>query len=277
MEYIKTTNEIIINNPQDFNAVQTLNCGQIFRYSIDGNTAKVFSKDKMATIYTSENRVVIATDDVDYFEHFLDLKTDYSKIKQQLKKDIFLKDAVDYGYGIRILNNDVYEMIISFIISANNNISRIKKSIEYLCVKFGEKKNGYYAFPTLTQIKRASVEDFKLAGLGYRAEQMFETVQKLTLQDIEKLKTLPTLEQFNYLITLKGIGEKVANCIMLFGLGVKNVFPVDTWINKVYNNLTNTIENDRKKITRELTAKYGQLSGYAQQYFFYYYRDNKLN
>lgn len=277
MEYIKNKNEIIITNPQDFNVKQTLDCGQIFRYTIEDNIAKVYSKDKFANIVSTANEIIIKTDDVDYFENFFDLKTDYNKIKLELKKDKFLNKAVDYGYGIRILKNDTYEMIVSFIISANNNIARIKKSIEYLCSNFGEEKNGYFAFPTLKQLKKASIQDFKKAGLGYRAEQMFETVQKLQEYDIENLKTMSRTEQFNFLISLKGIGEKVANCILLFGLNAKDVFPVDTWINKVYNKLTNSIEKDRKKITRELTAKYGQLSGYAQQYFFYYFRDNKIN
>ncbi|MBO5954559.1 MAG: DNA-3-methyladenine glycosylase 2 family protein, partial [Clostridia bacterium] len=197
-------------------------------------------------------------------------------IKQTLKKDRFLSSAVDYGYGIRIINNDEYEMLVSFIISANNNIKRIKNSIEYLCSNFGENKETYFAFPTLKQLKTATVQDFKSAGLGYRAEQMFETIQTLTEQDIIDLKTMCPEEQLKFLVALKGVGEKVANCIMLFGLGVKNVFPVDTWINKVYNNLVGTVETDRKKITRELTNRYGKLSGFAQQYFFYYYRDNNL-
>lgn len=276
MNYTKQNNKIIINDLQDFNVEQTLNCGQIFRYSIEGNVAKVFSKDKMATLTTTKDNVTIQTEDVEYFEHFFDLKTDYSKIKEELKKDVFLSSAVDYGYGIRIINNDAYEMIISFIISANNNISRIKKSIEYLCCNFGTNMGNYFAFPTLSQLKKATIEDFKTAGLGYRAEQMFETVAKLTEQDIDNLNNQTNEERFKFLISLKGVGEKVANCIMLFGLGVKNSFPVDTWINKVYNKLTNTIETDRKKITKELTNRYGNLSGYAQQYFFYYFRDNNI-
>ncbi len=276
MNYIKNKNEITILNPKDFNSKQILECGQIFRFTIDGNVAIVHSIDKQAIILTEQDKVTITSNDVDYFEHFFDLKTDYSKIKNKLKKDKFLSSAVDYGYGIRILNNDAFEMIVSFIISANNNISRIKKSIEWLCEKFGENKGDYFAFPMLESLKTATVEDFRLAGLGYRAEQMFETIKVLTMQDIEDLKIKSQEEQFKYLVSLKGIGEKVANCIMLFGLGVKNVFPVDTWINKVYNNLTNTIETDRKKITKELTSRYGCLSGYAQQYFFYYFRDNNI-
>lgn len=274
--YTKTTNQIIIYDTKDFNIRQTLDCGQIFRYKIEDGLAVVFSQDKCAKIITEKDKIIILTDDVDFFEHFFDLKTDYSKIKTELKKDAFLVDAVDYGYGIRILNNNVYEMIISFIISANNNISRIKKSIEYLCEHFGKNKGDYFAFPTLQELKSVTVEDYVKAGLGYRAPQMFETVQSLKIQDIENLKSKPLKEQFDFLVSLKGVGEKVANCVMLFGLGVKNAFPVDTWINKVYNKLTNRRETDRKKITKELTQRYGNLSGYAQQYFFYYFRDNNI-
>ena len=277
MNYTKTKNLITITNPQDFNVNQTLNCGQIFRYNIEGNKAIVYSKDKMAVLTTQNDKITIASKDIAYFENFFDLKTDYSKIKKELKKDTFLKQAVDYGYGIRILNNDAYEMIISFIISANNNISRIKKSIEYLCVNFGKNMGEYFAFPTIEELKKASVKDYEKAGLGYRSTYMFETVQNLTEKDIQNLKAMNKQDQLNFLVSLKGIGEKVANCVMLFGLNVKDVFPVDTWINKVYNHLTNSNNKNRKQITKELTERYKNLSGYAQQYFFYYYRDNKIN
>lgn len=277
MNYRVLENKIIIYDITDFNVKQTLECGQIFRFEIENNVAKVFSLDNMAVLKSYSDRIEIETDNTAYFENFFDLKTDYKKIKSELKKDEFLVDAVDYGYGIRIIKNDFYEMIISFIISANNNISRIKKSIQVLCEKFGENKGGYFAFPTLNQLKTATILDFKNAGLGYRAEQLFETVQFLTLDMIDDVKNKSLNEQFNFLVSLKGVGEKVANCVLLFGLHRMEVFPVDTWINKVYNSLTKTETHDRKKITRELTERYGKLSGYAQQYFFYYFRDNKLS
>ncbi len=276
MKITKESNKITILNTQDFDVIQTLNCGQIFRYVIDGNTALVYSLDKCARLSWGKEKIEIISDDIDYFYHFFDLDRDYTQIKNVLRKDEFLKSAVDYGAGIRILNNDVYEILISFIISANNNIKRIKNSIEYLCAHFGKDMGTYHAFPTLDEMKRVSISDYRKAGLGYRAEQMYETVQRLSLEDIARLKNLPKDQQFKFLTSLKGVGEKVANCIMLFGLGVKDVFPVDTWINKVYNNLTNTNTTDRKKITHELTNRYKDLSGFAQQYFFYYYRDNKL-
>ena len=276
MKYVKNLNEIVIYDTEDFNVKQTLECGQIFRFEIDENVATVYSGNKRAILLTEEDKITIKTNDIDFFEEFFDLKTDYSLIKNQLKTDAFLSVAVDYGKGIRIIKNNAYEIIISFIISANNNISRIKKSIEYLCERFGDNLGGYYSFPTLDQLKKATVQDFVSAGLGYRATQMFDTVKKLKELDIENIKTKSTKEKFDFLVSFKGIGEKVANCVLLFGFHVKDVFPVDTWINKVYNKLTNRTETDRKKITRELTTRYGQLSGYAQQYFFYYFRDNNI-
>ncbi len=276
MKITKLSNKIIVDEPTDFDVIQTLCCGQIFRYVIDGNTAKVFSKDKMATLSFTPQRIEIVSTDIDYFFNFFDFETDYQQIKNQLSTDKLVAPAIKFAPGIRILNNDAYEMMISFIISANNNIGRIKKSIEYLCSHFGSNMGDYYAFPTLEQLKTATIEDFKQAGLGYRAEQMFDTVQKLTDEDIDFLKQAETKEKQKKLMSFKGIGEKVANCIMLFGLQVKTVFPVDVWINKVYNHIFNKNESDRSKITRELTERYGNLSGYAQQYFYYYYRENKI-
>lgn len=276
MKYIKTKNEIVIKDLKQFNIKHILDCGQIFRYQINKDIAVVYSKDKKAVVKTYDDKVVIESLDVDYFEKFFDLETDYAEIKQKLSEDPLLKDAVDFGYGIRILNNDSFEMIVSFIVSANNNIPRIKKSIEFLCSKFGSNMGEYFAFPTLEQLKSATIEDYKTAGLGYRAEYMFETVQNLNDEMIENLKHMETDNQLKFLIALKGVGEKVANCIMLFGLGVKNVFPIDIWTHRVYNSIYNSNETNRKKIAKVLTDKYGNLSGYAQQYFYYYFRENKL-
>lgn len=276
MQILQKKDSLLIKGTEDFNVIQTLNCGQIFRYVIDRDTAVVYSKDKKALLSWTNDTIEITSKDLDYFYHFFDLSRDYSIIKSTLKNDEFLAPAVEYGYGIRILNNDAFEMIVSFIISANNNIKRIKNSIEYLCKKFGEKIDDYHAFPTLSALKKATISDYKDAGLGYRAEQMHDTIQRLTERDILYLQQADKDEKMKFLLSLKGVGEKVANCIMLFGLGVRDVFPVDTWINKVYNHLTDSENNDRKKITRELTARYKDLSGFAQQYFFYYFRENKI-
>jgi len=300
--------KISVKNLTDFNINQIFDCGQIFRYFVDDNHAFVVSKDKFACVKTKDDEVEIFSEDAKYFENFFDLKTDYTKIKNELKKDDFLRPCCEFGAGIRILKQDLFEMIVSFIVSANNNIKRIKNSLNFLAKKFGEKKKinrqfveeyfdlgtfldfeknplleienfefYYFAFPTLTELKKATIQDFVDAGLGYRASQMFDTIQKLTQQDIDTFYDLTFEEQMKFLLGLKGIGEKVANCVMLFSGASTKMFPVDTWINKVYNDITKTTNKTRKQINTELIEKYQDLAGYAQQYFFYFYRENGLN
>lgn len=293
--------EIIkINNLDDFNIRQIFDCGQLFRYEIIDDYGIVISNDKLAIIEESEKDVNIFSNDKNYFWNYFDLDTDYTSIKNILKNDNNLKEACKFGYGIRILKQEILEMIVSFIISANNNIKRIKNSVNYISEKFGnlcevgignidiqklqnsrliKQKNGkiyYYAFPTLTQLKKISISEFVQAGLGYRAEQLYKTIQLLTEKDINNLKNLPRESQYSYLLNLSGVGEKVAGCIMLFALQDFSSFPVDTWINKVYNKLNNVCETNRKEIEKKLIKKYKNLSGYAQQYFFYYFRENKI-
>ena len=292
MQYLKVNQKIVIDGLSQFNIKQILDCGQIFRYFISGNVAEVVSKDKYARIISYTDRVEILTEDVNYFERFFDLNRDYNEIKNRLKYDEFLSSSIKFGYGIRILNQDLFEMIVSFIISANNNIKRIKNSLNHLCKQFGSKiglfakyiedspltsvqDSCYYAFPTLEQLKGATVQDFINAGLGYRAEYMFDTIQKLNQDDLDRFLLLDDDQQLQFLLSLKGVGEKVAHCIMLFAMHQTKVFPVDTWINKVYNDLTNTTCTNRKLISKTLSDRYGELSGYAQQYFFYYYRTLK--
>ena len=294
MKYLIKQNKIIIEDLSQFNIEQIMDCGQIFRYFIaNKNLTEVVSTNHYAQIITNKNNVEIITSDVEYFVNFFDLNRDYNEIKTELNSDEFLAESLKFGYGIRILNQDVFEMIVSFIISANNNIKRIKNSLNVLSQKFGTKLNtnidfaisnsplsvnengkvSFYAFPTLEQLKMATIEDFVKAGLGYRATYMYHTIQNLTLLQLEQFKQMDFNQQLEFLLNLKGVGEKVAHCILLFSTHQTNVFPVDTWINKVYNDLTKTSSTNRKMISKVLTAKYGHLSGYAQQYFFYYYRN----
>ena len=259
MKYNVEKNQIVVYDMQDFNVKQTLDCGQIFRYQIEGNKATVFSKDKKAVIETLNDKIIIITEDTKYFEHFFDLKTDYATIKSQLKKDNLLTDAVEYGYGIRILNNDTYEMIVSFIISANNNIKRIKKSIEWLCERFGANKGTYYAFPTLGQLKSATVDDYKRAGLGYRAEYLKEFANNWEyISDKVKFDYKSDFELFK---SCKGIGDKVSNCICLYGYNEFDAFPIDVWMKKI-------IKEEYTDKGRELKIP-DKYAGILQQFMFY--------
>jgi len=217
----------------------------------------------------------------DYF----DLDTNYEEIKEKLSKiDNYLKTSIEYGKGIRILNQDLWETIISFIISANNNIPRIKGIIDRMSKKYGKKieykGKEYYTFPSMVSLKKASVEDLRALGLGFRDKRIYETTKmfinkEITLEELENEKNTETLRE--KLMTLSGVGEKVADCIMLFSLKKYDVFPIDVWVRRVMNELYIKMENENqvsKKLLQSLAKeKYEKLAGLAQQYLFYWKRD----
>ncbi len=273
-----TTNSIKIYNPSYFSALQILECGQIFRYSKIDNYYRVISADKICKVYTYEDRVEIVTYDVDYFYNFFDLDTDYSVIASSLSKDPKLARAVEFGRGIRLLKQQPLEIILSFIISANNNIPRIKSIIERLCMDLGTDMGEYYAFPTLKQLSLADKTYFDTIGAGYRANYLYNTVSVLAedsrFSNLDIFYELDTNIARYTLKYLKGVGRKVADCILLFAFQKMDVFPVDTWIVKVYIDMFGS-QCACEKMSEQLSAIYGNLSGYAQQYLFYMKREYK--
>ena len=191
-------------------------------------------------------------------------------------RDKGLFDAeMAFGQGLRILKQNPFETLISFIISANNHIPRIKSIIERLCFELGEKCDGFYAFPTPQRLAGQTVSFYEKCGLGYRASYIYETANEICNGfNLERLYDMPSKDAKTQLCALKGVGPKVADCILLFGYGKTDVFPVDTWIKKVYNTYFGA-EDNPKIIREKLVEKYGDLSGYAQQYLFYYKREHK--
>ena len=276
MEYKKTKDKIEVFGKDEFNSKHILECGQIFRYRLQSDGSYVvLSGDKKAQVFEIENGYQILSKDVDYFENFFDLKADYGKIKNQLLPfGDALKNATQYGYGIRILNQQPFEVIIGFIISANNNIKRIQSLVEKLSQKCGKNMGDYYAFPTPSELSTLSVEDLKALGMGFRAKYIFSTTQKLKDVNLDSLRNLSAEDLIEYLQKLDGVGPKVADCIALFAFHNMGCFPVDTWVEKIYNSFfAETPEKNRVKIHQNLIEKFGNLSGYAQQYLFYYKRE----
>ena len=261
----------IIVDKEDFNLVQTLECGQVFSYFKDGKNFVVQSADKIAVIEEQEDCYIINTKTPNYFINYFDFNTNYKEIKKALSKFSILNEPLKFGYGIRILKQDIFETIISFIISANNNIKRITKILNKIKENFGQKNGNYYSFPTLEQLKGANQEYFLKLGAGYRAKYLENVLKELENFNIEESKKLSTETLRNKLIALSGVGPKVADCILLFGYSRYDVFPVDTWIEQMYNQFYKSCHN-RIEIRKNLVNEFKDLSGYAQQYLFYYKR-----
>ena len=266
----------IIIDKKNFCAKHIFECGQVFCYKkINDEHYIIYSEDKKAEVVELDNKVEIITKDIDYFINYFDLYTDYEIIKQTIKKNHFVIDAVNYGYGIRILNQSILETIIGFVISANNNIKRIQKSMFSLREKLGNNVGDYFSFPTLQQLENADEKFFTEIGTGYRAKYLVKIIRELKQIDLNSLHNLSTNELKNKLISLSGVGPKVADCIMLFCLQKRDVFPVDTWIEKVYNDYFDK-ETNRLKIRENLIGIFKEYSGYAQQYLFYYKREKNI-
>lgn len=272
MQYKISKNFIEIIGKDDFKADQILDCGQIFSYKKADNGWIVLSKDKKAQIKETAEGYIIITESVKYFENFFDLKTDYCAIKHNLSKFDLLKQPILFGSGIRILKQDLFETLISFIVSANNNIKRIKIILTKLRESLGENKGDWFAFPTRDQLMSVDQTFFQNIGAGYRAKYLYQVVRQIDENSLLQWNVLSTAELRKRLISLSGVGPKVADCVLLFGYGRKDVFPVDTWIHQMYNKFYEPLEN-REKIRNNLTSEFGDLSGYAQQYLFFFMRD----
>lgn len=256
-----------------FDVKDTLECGQIFRYKqLDESTYCVFSLDKYAELVTNENCVEVRTEDGEYFRHFLDLDTDYAaKVAQISAISPLMSRATEVGKGIHILNQDLTEMIFSFIISANNNIKRIQVIVENLCKGLGQKTKYGYAFPTVQALANAPLEFYSSIGAGYRNKYLKSTAEMLLSYDLTQLQRLDSATARAELLKFLGIGPKVADCILLFGMHRGDVFPVDTWLKKVYHAYFEQGHKD-SDISAFFCALFGENAGLCQQYLFYYQR-----
>ena len=280
----------IIKNCKSFKVKDIFECGQCFRWNEepDGSYTGIFGHN---VLNVKEEKDIVITgicngDIEDICKNYFDLDRNYEEIKETLSLiDDNMKESIKYGEGIRILNQDLWEMIISFIISANNNIPRIKGIIERMSAKYGQeikfRGTSYYTFPTIDGLSQASVKDLKDLGLGFRDRYVYETTKKIKEGKInlENLKQEPTNEVRKQLLTLTGVGPKVADCIMLFStLKRFDVFPVDVWVRRVMNDLYIHNEDEtkvnKKQIQEIARDKFGALEGIAQQYLFYWKRES---
>ena len=256
-----------------FNVKDTLECGQIFRYKrLAEDRYGVYSLDKYAEAATVGDTVEVYTDDGEYFRRFFDLDTDYAaKVKRISALSPIMRRAAEYGKGIRILHQDLTEMIFSFIISANNNIKRIQLIIDRICDRLGADTPYGKAFPTADVIAASSAELFAELGAGYRDKYIVASARKLVGYDLASLDKLDSAAARKELMTFMGVGPKVADCILLFGMRRGDVFPVDTWLKKVYHTYFEQGHKDGE-ISTFFCNLFGDDAGLCQQYLFYFQR-----
>ena len=272
----------------NFELKDIFECGQCFRWNKEENESYTGIIHKTILNVEKQGEKVIFSgnfNDKSIIEDYFDLNRDYEKIIKKLEKvDDNLRTSISYGRGIRILNQDLWETIISFIISANNNIPRIKGIIERISKAYGEKivfeGKEYYSFPTPQELSKADVKDLRNLGLGFRDQRVYDTTRKILEKkvDLDKLYEMKTIDARERLLTLPGVGPKVADCILLFSdLKRFDVFPIDVWVRRVINELYihNPDENkvSKKEIQNIADEKFGALQGIAQQYLFYWKRE----
>lgn len=281
---------VILKNQESFELEHIFECGQCFRWNKNEDESYTgVIKNAVLNVKKDNNDVIINGVSYENFEdvidNYFDLKNNYTSIKNKLSQiDEYVRESIEFGNGIRILKQDLWECLISFIISANNNIPRIKKIIERISKEYGNKiifnNKEYYEFPTPEQLSKASVEDLRRLGLGFRDKRIFNTTRMIINNEVnlEKIKQMNNSNLIREeLLKLDGVGPKVADCIMLFGLNRFDVFPIDVWVRRVMNELYIHNENEEKVNKKELNKlaqeKFLDLAGLAQQYLFYWKRE----
>ena len=266
-------NTTIIENAENFDLKKTFECGQCFRFNMDQDGVwKGIVDGKEIYAQSIDNSIIIypcnEKDFNEFWHNYFDLSRDYGAINETFSQDEILSNAAIYGNGIRILNQDPWEALCSFIISQNNNIPRIKGIVERLCENFGDKINGGYSFPSANTIAKISVDDLAVIRSGFRAKYIIDAAKKVSDGSInfEELKETDSNTAREKLMTIYGVGEKVADCTLLFGLSHIDVCPKDVWIKRALTVLYDGEFPDCAKT----------YAGIAQQYLFYYARETKL-
>lgn len=278
--------EYRVKNIRNFSLYQIADSGQSFRWIRQSEESyTIIALGALIQAYMDGDDLVLKGVTQDSFEekwaHYFDLDRDYDHVKASLRnRDSFLDKAIEYGSGIRILNQDLWEMMITFIISANNNIPRIKNSVQALSETYGDylgKVNDkpYYSFPKAEALAKASITDLRKCGLGYRDRYIKRTSQMVLSNevDLELIMTESISKAKGELMKCMGIGNKVADCILLFACGHVDAFPVDTWLKKVLKTYFDFESSKQVEVNAFIKEKFGRYSGIAQQYLFYYIRN----
>ena len=289
MKYSVRENEIILHEYESFVISQTLECGQCFRFTQIGEENYIIvAYGKILNIYCDGTDIVFKNTTEEEFNNiwynYFDFGRNYNDIKKKISEnDEILQKAVEYAPGIRILNQDRFECLISFIISQNNRIPMIKKVISNISKKYGRYIGSvdgeeYYAFPNPEELIKADEAGLMECKTGFRAKYIIDAVQKVIHGEINlNADDMDTETLRKMLMTIKGVGPKVADCTMMFSFGRCETFPTDAWVKRIMSELYfNGREASVKEIHQKAEECFGDYAGYAQQYLFNYARQFKI-
>ena len=267
-----------------------MECGQCFRfYKQDENDYVIVAYKNLLHMKQENDTLIFYDCDINSVKTiwipYFDLDRDYAEIKRfLLEKDNLLRDSINEKYGVRILNQEFHEMLISFIISQNKQIPHIKQLVRRISEEYGEylgEINGekYYSFPEVEILGTITEEQFREMKTGFRAPYLADAVEKLSKNVISAVdfQGMDEDDARKKLMEIKGVGEKVANCVMLFGLGYRSAFPIDVWMKRIMETLYFQGKDTKKELIADFAKEmYGEYGGYAQQYLFCYGRDNNV-
>lgn len=275
---------IILENVENFIPKQIFECGQAFRWEAeDDGSYTTVAYGKVLNVKEENGTVLLSTNEEDFeniWKHYFDLERDYSSIRKNLAIEDTLKEAMEYGKGIRILNQEPFETIISFIISQNNHITRIRNAVNFIAKTYGTQLDEkHFSFPSAEALAKAKIEDLReYAKVGYRDKYIVESAKMINNGqiDFEKIQNADIESAREELMKLSGVGPKVCDCILLFAFKRTESFPVDVWIKRVMEELFIGEVTNKNKIAAEGRRIFGDNAGLAQQYLFYYARENKV-
>ena len=276
---------IKIKLEKKFKLDDTITCGQIFRYKkLEDNSYDVILKDRVINVYVLDNYLYVSSSNEDNLNevviNYFDLNNDYDLINKFLiKKDSKLKDAILFSSGLKMIRQDPFETVMEYIISANNGVPQITNALNNIAEHYGKEVNfngkKYYLFPSYEELANVTIDELRSFKTGFRDKYLKEMIDKLNNKDffLDDIYELDTDEALLKLMKNKGIGMKVASCILLFAYQKYDVFPVDTWVKKIM--LNDYGIKGEKNIKDFAKNTYGKYSAIAIQYLFNYSRNSK--
>ncbi len=279
MDIQYSDNKMTIRGLSDFSLSDCLTSGQAFRWKPHGEGffgvalgRAVYAEQRQDTLLLSG----VGDMDVNAFIRYFDLERDYGTVKAMYARDPFLAEGMAYAPGMRVLNQPPFETLISFIISANNNVKRIMGIVETICERYGAPLEGGFDFPSPEALSRLTADELKSCGAGYRAEYISGAAGAVAQGfDIEALRGMPFEQARRELTKLPGVGLKVADCVCLYSLGFAQTFPADVWMRRVLCGIYGYSGKNDKSMRKFVDERFGEYAGLVQQYLFHYARHHK--